>query len=75
MADIIQKHWPIYCSEDSSNIVAHADEYIIGEDDVDNEQIDFSKEPIMDDINDLFSFCKQNLDTRYLSVLLYISLR
>ena len=75
MIDAIQRRWSIACSEDFSDIVAHDDEYIIGEDDVDNERIDFSKKLIMDDINDLFSFCKQNLDTRYLSVLLYISLR
>ena len=30
--------------------------YIFGEDDVVNEQIDFSKELIMDDIKELFSF-------------------
>ena len=75
MIGAIQRCWSIDCFEDSSDIGAHDDEYIIVEDDVDNERIDFSKESTMDDINDLFSFCKQNLDTRYLSVLLYISLR
>ena len=75
MIDAIQRRWSIDYSEDSSDIVTHDDEDIIGEDDVDNERIDFSKESIMDDIKDLFSFCKQNLDTRYLSVLLYTSLR
>ena len=75
MIDAIQRRWSIDCSEDSSDIVAHDDKYIIGEDDVDNERLDFSKESIMYDINDLLSFCKQNFDTHYLSVLLYISLR
>ena len=54
MADIIQKRWSIHCSKDSSNIVAHDNKYIIGEDDVDNEKIDFSKESIIDDTKDPF---------------------
>ena len=75
MIDASQRRWSIDCYEDSSDIVTHDHEYVIGEDDIDNERVDFSKESIMDDMKDVFSFCKKNLDNSYLSVLLYISLR
>ena len=37
MIGAIQRRWSIDCSEDSSDIVMHYDESIIGEDNVDNE--------------------------------------
>ena len=57
--DAVQRHLSIDCSEGCFDIVAHDDEYIIGEDDVDNEQIDFAEESIMDDIKDLFHFANR----------------
>ena len=56
MIDAIQGHWSIDCSEDSSDIVVHDDGYIIGEDNVDNEWIDFSKDSMINDIKDFFHF-------------------
>ncbi|CAF3741136.1 unnamed protein product [Rotaria socialis] len=40
-----------------------------------NADIDFSNESVLNDISDLFSFCKEQINTRFTSVLIYISLR
>ena len=61
MIDAIQRRWSIDSSEDSSNIAMHDDQCVIAEDDVDNEQIDFSKESIVDDIEDLFLILQTEL--------------
>lgn len=41
----------------------------------DIDHIDFSNESVLNDISDLFSFCKEQINTRFISVLIYMSLR
>jgi hypothetical protein len=50
------------------------EEYMIKSDD-DADFVDFSNKSILNDIGDLFSFCKETTNTRFISVLLYMSLR
>ena len=40
-----------------------------------DDQINFKNDSIIHDISDLFSFCQTKSDTRFLSTLVYISLR
>ncbi|CAF2953096.1 unnamed protein product [Rotaria sp. Silwood2] len=43
--------------------------------DADIDHINFANEAVLNDISDLFSFCKEQINTRFISVLIYMSLR
>ena len=43
--------------------------------DTDIDHIAFSDESALNDIRDLFSLCKEQINTRFISVLMYMSLR
>jgi hypothetical protein len=49
------------------------DSFVVMPDDIDS--IDFSNDNILNDISDLFTFCKEQINSRFISVLLYMSLR
>lgn len=59
-------------SQESSDEEEHQ---IVSKEDAVIDDIDFLQKSILDDIGDLFSFCKQQINTRFISVLLYITLR
>ncbi|CAF3059134.1 unnamed protein product [Rotaria sp. Silwood2] len=50
------------------------EEIVINSDD-DIDRIHFSNESVLNDISDLFSFCKEQINARFVSMLLYMSLR
>ncbi|CAF4711439.1 unnamed protein product, partial [Rotaria sp. Silwood2] len=50
------------------------EKFVIAPDD-DVDVINFSNKSILNDIADLFSFCKEKVNTHFISVLMYMSLR
>jgi hypothetical protein len=63
----IESNEPETSSSEEEEIMINSD------DDIDH--INFSNESVLNDISDLFSFCKEQINTRFISVLLYMSLR
>ncbi|CAF3376878.1 unnamed protein product, partial [Rotaria sp. Silwood2] len=60
-------------SKDSEQSGSEEDVTIKIDDDIDH--INFEDPSILNDISDLFSFCKQQINTRFISTLVYMSLR
>ncbi|CAF1667574.1 unnamed protein product, partial [Adineta ricciae] len=61
--------------ENSSNLLDEEEDQIVPENSDPTNYVDFSSASILNEITDLFTFCKEQINTRFISVLLYISLR
>ena len=61
-------------SQKSAKSSSEDEKYLIKPDD-DVDFIDFSNNSVLNDIDDLFSFCKRKINTRFISVRVYMSLR
>ncbi|CAF1530301.1 unnamed protein product [Rotaria sordida] len=61
-------------SQESVNSSSEDETFVILSDD-DADFINFSNKSILNDIADLFSFCKETINTRFISVLMYMGLR
>lgn len=72
--DAIRQRWSREAaSDESSNASMH--EFFHENLDDSFDDLDFRHECIIDEIRDVFSFCKEQVNNRFLSVLLYMSLR
>jgi hypothetical protein len=61
--------------QSTENSGSSSDGEFLSPESIDLSEINFSDSSIIDNIRDLFTFCKERLNNRHLSVLLYMSLR
>jgi hypothetical protein len=73
--DLLRKRLSIESISTESEKSWNEEEEVVMTSDDDVHDINFSNESILNDINDLFSFCTEKINTRFISVLMYMSLR
>ena len=73
--NLARRRWSQKSRSQESEKSSSEEENIVIKLDDDYGLIDFSNESILNDISDLFSFCKEQINTRFISVLIYMSLR
>lgn len=74
--EFLRKRWSIESiSTESETSSSEEEEEVMIMSDEDVHYINFSTESILNDINDLFSFCTEQINTRFISVLMYMSIR
>jgi len=74
--DLARRRWSRESnSQESEKSASEEEENVVIKPDEDFDLINFSNKSTLNDISDLFSFCKEQVNTRFISVLVYMSLR